>query len=35
MGRGEVKVKLDVKAHAFTATAQKAIEALGGTVEKI
>ncbi len=35
MGRGEVKVKLDVKAHAFTATAQKAIEALGGSVEKI
>ncbi|WP_017257527.1 50S ribosomal protein L15 [Pedobacter arcticus] len=35
MGRGEIKVKLDVKAHAFTVTAQKAIEALGGTVEKI
>lgn len=35
MGRGEIKVKLDVKAHAFTAAAQKAIEALGGTVEKI
>lgn len=35
MGRGEIKVKLDVKAHAFTATAQKAIEALGGSVEKI
>ncbi|MFC5282824.1 50S ribosomal protein L15 [Pedobacter alpinus] len=35
MGRGEIKVKLEVKAHAFTAAAQKAIEALGGTVEKI
>jgi large subunit ribosomal protein L15 len=35
MGRGEIKVKLDVKAHAFTATAQKAIEALGGSVEKL
>jgi large subunit ribosomal protein L15 len=35
MGRGEVKVKIDVKAHAFTAAAQKAIEALGGSVEKI
>ena len=35
MGRGEITVKLDVKAHAFTATAQKAIEALGGSVEKI
>ncbi len=35
MGRGEVKTKLDVKAHAFTATAQKAIEAVGGSVEKI
>ncbi|MBU1372013.1 MAG: 50S ribosomal protein L15 [Bacteroidetes bacterium] len=35
MGRGEVKIKLEVKAHAFTAAAQKAIEALGGSVEKI
>ncbi len=35
MGRGELKAKLDVKAHAFTATAQKAIEATGGSVEKI
>ncbi len=35
MGRGEVKIKLDVKAHAFTVAAQKAIEALGGSVEKI
>src|SRR6476659_10081215 len=35
MGRGEIKTKLEVKAHAFTAAAQKAIEALGGSVEKI
>jgi large subunit ribosomal protein L15 len=35
MGRGEITAKLDVKAHAFTATAQKAIEALGGSVEKL
>ncbi|RKD18310.1 50S ribosomal protein L15 [Pelobium manganitolerans] len=35
LGRGELKTKLEVKAHGFTATAQKAIEALGGSVEKI
>lgn len=35
LGRGEVKTKLDVKAHAFTAAAQKAIEAIGGSVEKL
>jgi large subunit ribosomal protein L15 len=35
MGRGEVKIKLEVKAHAFTVAAQKAIEVLGGSVEKI
>lgn len=35
LGRGEVKSKLDVKAHAFTATAQKAIEAAGGSSEKM
>nr|WP_294896121.1 50S ribosomal protein L15 [uncultured Pedobacter sp.] len=35
MGRGEIKVKVDVKAHGFTVAAQKAIEALGGSVEKI
>lgn len=32
LGRGELKAKLEVKAHAFTATAQKAIEAVGGTI---
>lgn len=31
LGRGELKAKLEVKAHAFTATAKAAIEALGGT----
>lgn len=35
LGRGEVKSKLDVKAHAFSASAQKAIEAVGGAVVKI
>lgn len=35
LGRGEVKTKLAIKAHAFTAAAQKAIEALGGSVEKL
>jgi len=35
LGRGEIKVKLDITAHAFTATAQKAIEALGGSVSKL
>lgn len=32
LGRGELKTKVDVKAHAFSATAQKAIEAKGGSV---
>ncbi len=31
LGRGELKAKLEVKAHAYTATAKTAIEALGGT----
>jgi large subunit ribosomal protein L15 len=35
LGRGEIKAKLEVKAHAFTATAQKAIEAAGGTIVKL
>jgi large subunit ribosomal protein L15 len=35
LGRGELKAKLEVKAHAFTATAQKAIEAAGGTTVKL
>lgn len=35
LGRGELKVKLDVTAHRFSATAEKAIEAAGGTVTKL
>ena len=35
LGRGELKTKLDVTAHAFTATAQKAIEAAGGAIVKL
>jgi len=35
LGRGEVKSKLDVKAHAFSASAQKAIEAVGGAIAKL
>lgn len=35
LGRGEVTSKIEVKAHAFSATAQKAIEAVGGSIEKL
>ncbi|WP_207536009.1 50S ribosomal protein L15 [Desertivirga arenae] len=35
LGRGELKAKLDVTAHAFTATAQKAIESAGGAIVKL
>ncbi len=35
LGRGVVKAKLDVKAHAFSAAAQKAIEAAGGAIVKL
>jgi len=35
LGRGELKTKLDIKAHAFTVAAQKAIETLGGSVAKL
>lgn len=35
LGRGEIKVKLEVTAHAFSATAQKAIEAAGGSIVKL
>lgn len=31
LGRGELKSKLNVSVHAFTETAKKAIESLGGT----
>jgi large subunit ribosomal protein L15 len=35
LGRGELKAKLDVTAHAFSASAKKAIEELGGTANTI
>jgi large subunit ribosomal protein L15 len=35
LGRGELTSKLEVKAHAFTGTAQKAIEAAGGAIVKL
>jgi large subunit ribosomal protein L15 len=35
LGRGELTAKLDVTAHAFSASAIKAIESLGGTATKI
>ena len=35
LGNGKLTKKLDVKAHAFSESAQKAIEALEGTIEKI
>ena len=35
LGRGELTKRLDVKAAKFSETAQKAIEAAGGTVEVV
>lgn len=35
LGRGEITLKLDVKAHAFSASAKKAIESAGGKTETI
>ena len=35
LGRGELKTKVDIKAHAFSASAKSAIESLGGTAETI
>ena len=35
LGRGELKSKVNVEAHAFSATATKAIENAGGTATKI
>lgn len=35
LGRGELKASVQVKAHAFSETAMKAIEAVGGTATKI
>jgi large subunit ribosomal protein L15 len=35
LGRGELKSKVIVQAHAFSETALKAIEKVGGTATKI
>ena len=35
LGRGELKSKLEVKAHAFSATAKEAIEAKGGSTATV
>jgi large subunit ribosomal protein L15 len=35
LGRGELKTKVDVKAHAFSKSAKEAIEAQGGSAETI
>jgi len=35
LGRGELKAKLEVTAHAFSATARKAIEELGGVANTL
>jgi large subunit ribosomal protein L15 len=35
LGRGELKAKLDVTVHAFSATAKTAIEAAGGTANTL
>jgi large subunit ribosomal protein L15 len=35
LGNGELTIKLAVEAHAFSKTAEAAIQALGGTTTKI
>jgi len=35
LGKGELKAKLDVKAHAFSKSAEAAIQAVNGTVVKL
>ncbi|MDR3266535.1 MAG: 50S ribosomal protein L15 [Tannerella sp.] len=35
LAKGELKAKIDVEAHAFSKTAEKAIEAVGGTATKL
>lgn len=35
LGRGELKTKVDIKAHAFTATAKQAVEAKGGVATQL
>lgn len=35
LGNGKLTLKIDVQAHAFSKSARSAIEAMGGTIEKI
>ncbi len=35
LGRGELKAKLEITAHAYSATAKESIEAAGGTIVKL
>lgn len=35
LGNGELSAKLEVEAHAFSASAEKAIEAVGGSAKKL
>jgi large subunit ribosomal protein L15 len=35
LGRGELKSKISVEAHAFSATAKEAIEKVGGTATTV
>jgi large subunit ribosomal protein L15 len=35
LGRGELKAKVEISAHAFTATALKAVEVVGGVATKL
>lgn len=35
LGNGELSAKVEIEAHAFSASAQKAIEAAGGTAKKL
>ena len=35
LGKGELTIKLEVTAHAFSKTAQEAIEKLGGSITKL
>ena len=35
LGRGELTAKVEIKAHAFSATAQNAIETAGGSIVKL
>jgi large subunit ribosomal protein L15 len=35
LAKGELKVKIDVEAHAFSKTAEEAIKAAGGTIKKL